>query len=61
MNLWTIDDVPIKFKTLENKMDYTTTQCDEILKVSIDTIKKLARGKTKFKGLYERLKELNLL
>lgn len=42
-------------------MDYTTTQCDEILKVSIDTIKKLARGKTKFKGLYERLKELNLL
>ena len=42
-------------------MGYTNIQCAEILNVSITTVKRLLKRKTKFKELYERLKELNLL
>ncbi len=55
------DDIPIKFKAWKKKMGYTNAQCAEILNVSVPTIKRLINGKTKFKELYERLKELNLI
>ncbi|CUU50879.1 hypothetical protein BCD96_004985 [Clostridium beijerinckii] len=42
-------------------MGYTNAQCAKILNVSIPTIKKLSNGKTKFKELYERLKELKII
>lgn len=42
-------------------MGYTNVQCADVLKVSVPTVKRLLKGKTKFAELYERLKELNLL
>jgi len=42
-------------------MGYTNAQCAEILNISVPTIKRLVNGETKFKELYERLKELNLI
>ena len=55
------DDIPVKFKAWKTKMGYTNAQCAKILDVSIPTVKRLLKGKTKFTELYERLKELNLL
>jgi transcriptional regulator with XRE-family HTH domain len=55
------DDVPIKFKAWKNKMGYTNAQCAEILNVSVPTVKRLLKGKTKFAELYERLKKLKII
>ena len=55
------DDIPVKFKAWKKKMGYTNSECAEILNVSIPTIKRLLKEKTKFKELYERLKELNII
>lgn len=55
------DDVPIKFKAWKYKMGYTNAQCAEILKVSVPSVKRLLKGKTKFTELYERLKELKII
>lgn len=54
-------NVPIKFKAWKKKMDYKNAQCVEILNVSVPTVKRLLKGKTKFKELYERLKELKII
>lgn len=55
------NDVTIKFKAWKKKMGYTNSQCAEILNVSIPTIKRLIKGKTKFTELYERLKKLEII
>ena len=55
------DDIPIKFKAWKKKMGYTNSECAEILNVSIPTVKRLLKGKTKFTELYERLKELKII
>ena len=55
------DDVPVKFKAWKTKMGYTNAQCAKILDVSIPTVKRLLKGKTKFTELYERLKELKII
>ena len=55
------DEASAKFMTLKHKMGYNNAQCPEILNVSIPTVKRLIKGKTKFNELYERLKELNII
>lgn len=55
------EDVPVKFKAWKEKMGYTNSECAEILNVSVPTVKRLLKGKTKFTELYERLKELKII
>ena len=44
--------MPIKFKVWKAEMGYTNAQCAEILNVSVPTVKRLLKGKTKFAELY---------